>query len=125
MIPWLNRIIDEFSKLPWDQPDWSSEGPIPLDIATVAELLLILFEMMPDHGTPPQVSPSWSGGVMATWERGDMCLEVETLPDRLAQYSCVDERNGNDFGEEGDVRGNKERVRRWAINIADSIAELH
>ena len=56
---------------------------------------------------------------------GDFCLEIETAPDRRAQYFYVDERDGNDFGEEGDVPGNEERVRRWAINIADAIAELH
>ena len=123
--PWFEGVIDEMSKLPWDRPDWSSEDPRPLSIAAVAELMLILLEMVPEYGTPPQMSPTWSGGVMAVWELGDFCLAIETAPDRRAQYFYVDERDGNDFGEEGDVPGNEERVRRWAINIADAIAELH
>ena len=65
---WFEGVIDEMSKLPWDRPDWSSEDPRPLSIAAVAELMLILLEMVPEYGTPPQINPTWSGGVMAVWE---------------------------------------------------------
>ena len=65
---WFEGVIDEMSKLPWDRPNWSSEDPRPLSIAAVAELMLILLEMVPEYGTPPQMSPTWSGGVMAVWE---------------------------------------------------------
>ena len=94
-----------------------------MNITTVAVLTNFLINMLPDHAGAPQTSPTWNGGVMATWELGDMRLAIGTSPGRAAQHCYVHERNGNDFGEEGDVRGNEERVRHGAVNIAD--IELH
>ena len=78
---------------------------------------------MPEHGIPPQISPNWSGGAMAVWELGDLCLEIETAPNFPAQYSYVDERDGLDFGEEKDVSGNADNLRRWLNSIADATAQ--
>ena len=120
---WLEDALDELCNLPWDRPDWSSENPEPVSISAVAELALILLEMMPEHGIPPQISPNWSGGAMAVWELGDLCLEIETAPNFPAQYSYVDERDGLDFGEEKDVSGNADNLRRWLNSIADATAQ--
>ena len=93
-------------------------------MAAVAELALILPAMMPEQGTPPRISPNWSGGVMAVWELGDLCLEIETAPVRTARFSYVDERDGLDLDEENDVRGNEDNLRRGLHSIADATAEL-
>ena len=122
---WFEGVIDELCGLPWDRPDWSSENPKPLSMSAVAELTLILLDMMPNHATAPRISPNWDGGGMASWELGNLSLEIETAPHRPAQYSYVDEREGQNVGDERDVRGNEPQLRQWLHNVADVTAELN
>ena len=99
-------------------------NPQPLDAAAVAELLLILLDVLPDHALAPNITPNWDGGAMATWLLGGLTLEIETRPGQPAQYCYGDERGQQDLDDEGDVSGNKERLRRWAKVLADAAAEL-
>ena len=123
--PWFESVMDELCRLPSNPPAWSSEQPKPLNVDAVAELMHLLIEVMPEHGTPPQTSPNWDGGVVAVSELGDLCLEIETTPDRPAQYCYIDERNGMNFGEEGNVSGNEENLRTWLRHVADAIAQAN
>ena len=91
--------------------DRTGSEPRPLNIAAVAEFANILIDVMPDHATAAQISPTWDVEILVTWERGDICLE--TAPDCPAPYSYVDERDGNDSGDEGDVAGNEDNLKRW------------
>ena len=121
---WFEGTVMELCGLPWDDPDWSSENPQPLDAAAVAELLLILLDVLPEHALAPNLTPNWDGGAMATWLLGDLTLEIETRPGQPAQYCYGDERGQQDLDDEGDVSGNEERLRRWAKALADAAAEL-
>lgn len=121
---WFEGTVMELCSLPWNDTDWSSENPQPLDAAAVAELLLILLDALPQHALAPNITPNWDGGAMATWLLGDLTLEIETRPGQPAQYCYGDERGQQDFDDEGDVSGNEERLRRWAKVLADAAAEL-
>lgn len=121
---WFEGTVMELCGLPWNDPDWSSENPQPLDAAAVAELLLILLDVLPEHALPPNITPNWDGGAMATWLLGDLTLEIETRPGQPAQYCYGDEREQHDLDDEGDVSGNEEHLRRWAKVLADAAAEL-
>ena len=121
---WFEKTVMELCGLPWDDPDWSSENPQPLDAAAVAELLLILLDVLPEHALAPSITPNWDGGAMATWLLGDLTLEIETRPGQPAQYCYGDERAQQDLDDEGDVSGNEEHLRRWAKALADAAAEL-
>ena len=121
---WFEGTIMELCGLPWDDPDWTSENPQPLDAAAVAELLLILLDVLPEHALAPNITPNWDGGAMATWLLGGLTLEIETRPGQPAQYCYGDERGQQDLDDEGDVSGNEERLRRWAKVLADAATEL-
>jgi len=121
---WFEATVMELCALPWDDPDWSSENPQPLDATAVAELLLILLDVLPEHALAPSITPNWDGGAMATWLLGDLTLEIETRPGQPAQYCYGDERGPHDLDDEGDVSGNEEHLRRWAKVMADAAAEL-
>ena len=121
---WFEGTVMELCALPWDAPDWSSENPQPLDAAAVAELLLILLDVLPEHALAPSITPNWDGGAMATWLLRDLTLEIETRPGQPAQYCYGDERGQQDFDDERDVTGNEESLRRWAKTLADAAAEL-
>ncbi len=88
MIPgdWFEGTIMELCGLPWDDPHWTSENPQPLDAAAVAEMLLILIDVLPKHALAPNINPNWDGGAMATWLLGDLTLEIETRPGQPAQF---------------------------------------
>ena len=121
---WFEGTIAELCGLPWNDPDWTSENPQPLDAAAVAELLLILLDVLPEHALAPNVTPNWDGGAMATWLLGDLTLEIETRPGQPAQYCYGDERGEQVLDDEGEVAGNKERLRDWAKVLADAATEL-
>ena len=121
---WFEATIAELCRLPWDDPDWTSENPQPLNADAVAELLLILLDVLPEHALAPNITPNWDGGAMATWLLGDLTLEIETRPGQPAQYCYGDERGEQDFDDEDDVSGNEERLRHWAKALADAAADL-
>ncbi len=121
---WFEGTIAELCGLPWDDPDWTSENPQPLDATAVAELLLILLDVLPEHAMAPNITPNWDGGAMATWLLGDLTLEIETRPGHPAQYCYGDERGKQDLDDEGEVSGNEERLRGWVKVLADAATEL-
>ena len=121
---WFEGTVMEVCSLPWNDPDWSSENPQPLDAAVVAELLLILLDVLPEHALAPNITPNWDGGAMVTWLLGELTLEIETRPGQPAQYCYGDARGQQDLDDEVDASDNEERLRRWAKVPADAAAEL-
>ena len=80
---WFSGTIDAMTRLPWDNPNWTSENPRPVNGQSVAELLMILVDVLPKHALVPDITPNWDGGAMATWIWGDLILEIETKPGRI------------------------------------------
>ena len=98
---WFEGTITEMCDLPWYDPDWTSENPQPLDAASVAELLLILFDVLPEHALAPNISPNWDGGAMATWILGGLTLDIETRPGEPPQYCYGDGRGATRLRRRG------------------------
>ena len=83
---WVAGVDAAVAELPWNTPVWSSENPQPMDPAAVSELMRALHDILPDDAPVPQIHPNWDGGAMAIWEFGNVCLEIEAVPGRHAQY---------------------------------------
>ena len=121
---WIEDVIASLTRLPWNDPDWTSEKPRPLDAGAVAELLGILSNILPNHSLAPDIAPNWHGGAIATLTIGDLDLEIETRPGQPAEYGYGDKQGPDDVDEEGVVQGNEDKLRRWAQVLADASTEL-
>ena len=112
-LQWFGPGVESLGRLPWHGKVWSSENPKSLDDDTVARLLLLLREFLPVDGPVSHSCPNWDGGVMASWEFGDLYLEVESYPGQPAQCCSVDERDGGDYSDEFALTGREDDLRRY------------
>ena len=83
-----------------------------MDPASVAELVRVLHQVRPDDAPVRQIHLNCDGGAMVVWELGYLHMKVQTSPDRPAQYLYADDRDVPGLSDEGEVRGNEERLQR-------------
>ena len=105
---WLEGVDAALGRLPWNR------HPGSMDPASVAELVRVLHQVRPDDAPVPQIHLNCDGGAMVVWELGYLYMKVQTSPDRPAQYLYTDDRDVPGLSNEGEVRGNEERLQRWA-----------
>ena len=118
-LSWFAPVAESLGNLPWGRDAWSSEGAHPLNDGAVIRLLLLLQEYLPANGPAPSISPTWDGGVQASWELGDLYLEVEIVPGGVTRCCFVDERGDNACDEQFELSGHEDVLRRYMERVAD------
>ena len=71
----------------------------------------------------PSSTPNWDDG-HGTGLLGDRNLETKTLPGQTVQYCYGDGRGELDLDDEGNIRDNKQKLRRRAKVLAEAAADL-
>lgn len=97
---WLPLVLERLEGLPWSQRAWSSEIPRPLDVDSTAQLVALIVRTLPANAPAPNLFPNWDGGVQATWEYGDLYLEVEFSPEQEPRWAFVYERQDRSVRED-------------------------
>ncbi len=93
---WFNPTLQAVAALPWRTDNWTSGGT-RTQLAAVAKMLSLLAKILDNRTPPPNVVPTWRGGVQVEWHRNSVYLEIEVDPHEEMEYffkSSTEENEG-------------------------------
>ena len=93
---WLKPTLKAMAALPWEKDNWTTGGT-RTQLASVAKMLSLLAKVLGNHTPPPNVVPTWRGGVQVEWHRNGVYLEIEADPQEEIEYffkSSTEENEG-------------------------------
>ena len=93
------------ANLPWMTDDWTSGGKRTQQ-AAVVNMMAILLEVLDNRTPPPNVVPTWSGGVQVEWHRNNVDFEIEADPRGGIEYffrGPDEEREGRAWDDLGQL----------------------
>ena len=93
---WFNPTLQAMAALPWRTDNWTSGGK-RTQRAAVANMLSLLAKILDNRTPPPNVVPTWRGGVQVEWHRNSVYLEIEADPHEEMEYffkSSTEENEG-------------------------------
>ena len=111
--PWFEPTIQAMLALPWDNDNWNDDAAATHPGAA-ATLLMVLVSVLDDATPPPDIVPTWRGGVQAEWHRNGVDLEIEADPDGALEYYF---RSPTEEHEESALP-NVEKLTRLARSVA-------
>lgn len=111
--PWFEPTIQAMLALPWDNDNWNDDAAATHPGAA-ATLLTVLVSVLDNATPPPDIVPTWRGGVQAEWHRNGVALEIEADPDGALEYYF---RSLTEEYEES-VLPNIERLTRLARSLS-------
>ncbi len=82
---WLKPTLKAMAALPWQKDNWTTGGK-RTQPAAVAKMLSLLAKVLDNHTPPPNVVPTWRGGVQVEWHRNGVYLEIEADPQGEIEY---------------------------------------
>ena len=82
---WFNPTLQAMATLPWRTDNWTSGGK-RTQPAAVANMLSLLAKVLDNRTPPPNVVPTWRGGVQVEWHRNSVYLEIEADPHEEMEY---------------------------------------
>ena len=82
---WFNRTLQAMAALPWRTDNWTSGGKRTQRVA-VAKMLSLLATILDNRTPPPNVVPTWRGGVQVEWQKNSVYLEIEADPHEEMEY---------------------------------------
>lgn len=118
---WFPDILASLERLPWRRPDWSSENPRPLSPVSVTQMIVLLLHALPPTAPAPDLIPNWDGGIQASWEYGDIYLEVECSPEQEPRWAFVDERAGRNIAEDVPLYGTQHRFEARVRDLMEAV----
>ena len=98
---WFKPTLKAIAALPWRNDNWTSGGA-RTQPAAVAKMLSLLAKILDNHTPPPNVVPTWRGGVQVEWHRNGVYLEIEADPQEEIEYffkSSTEENEGLAWSE--------------------------
>ena len=88
---WFEPVVKAMAGLPWDDDNWNDDAR-PTQPDAAARLLALLAEILDEAAPPPQMVPTWRGGLQAEWHQNGIDLEIESDPDGWLEYYFENER---------------------------------
>ena len=93
---WFNPTLQAMAALPWRTDNWTAGGKRTQRVAVV-KMLSLLAKILDNRTLPPNVVPTWRGGVQVEWHRNGVYLEIEADPHEEMEYffkSSTEENEG-------------------------------
>jgi hypothetical protein len=99
--PWADPVLKSLSERWGARPGWDSYQARPTNQRLVVKLLNLLFDLLGDDSSSPQITPLADGGVQAEWHSRGQDLEIVVSADEEPSYYYF---NGPmETEEEGDL----------------------
>ena len=103
--PTFEAMVRLYKHFPLDQP-----SPSRIHIGMVASIMKLLIEILDNRTPPPNVVPTWEGGLQVEWHRNGVDLEIESNPNGHIEYFF----SSQDVECEGDAWNEIERLAQYA-----------
>lgn len=88
---WVRVTLEEIMRAIHLAKGWAGVGSVPATRRAVVTALMVLVETMAEDSVPPQVVPTFDGGLQLEWHCAGVDLEVYVEPDGQVSAWCRDE----------------------------------
>lgn len=105
---WLYPTLDSMLALRHAADNWSFATK-RIQYTTIGRMLEILSEILNEHTPPPNIVPTWCGGIQAEWHQNGVDLEIEVFPSGEIEYFF----KGPDEEQEGRAWDALERLNEY------------